>query len=257
MNKIHREITTTMKSTIAPMPIVFPVEYGKLYRKIAENYHIELRAEDVFAKEMLDERMIRHIASLCECNEQALFAMQTNDMEKLQDVIAETQKLRDEIDELQKIVYEDPLTKSYNRKWFDDTCLSDHDKLHLRGNGTLVLIDLDKFKEINDTYGHLIGDKVLIHFAYKLQESAGRVVRYGGDEFLIIFDEHYSLDEINMKMQKILTYWSKTSFKSDHYNFKITFSYGIAGFQNESCIEDIIERADKNMYQHKLKVNSR
>lgn len=251
MHKLYRKITDVTKQTIEPIPIVFPVQYGKIYAEIAKEHNLELRAEDLFAKEMLDEKMIRHIVSLCECSDQALIAMQTNNVEQLQEVIKETQKLRDEIYELQKIVYEDPLTKSYNRKWFDDTYLANHDRLHLRGEGTLVFIDLDKFKEINDTYGHLIGDKVLTHFALKLKESEGRVVRYGGDEFLIIFDQDHPLHEIEKKMKQMIEYWKKISFKSDYYNFKITFSYGMAAFKNDSSVEAVISEADNAMYKNK------
>ncbi|MFA6396734.1 MAG: GGDEF domain-containing protein [Sulfurimonas sp.] len=251
MYKVHRTITDATKQTIESIPVVFPVQYGKIYAEIAKQHNVELRAEDIFAKEMLDEKMIRHIVLICEFSDQALSAMKDNNMERLQEVILETQKLREEIYALQKIVYEDPLTKSYNRKWFDDTYLADHDKLHLRGEGTLVLIDLNRFKEINDTYGHLIGDKVLTHVALKLKESGGRVVRYGGDEFFLIFDHHQSLHAIEMKMKKMLAYWNKISFKSDSYNFKITFSYGITTFTNGSEAEEVISKADKAMYAHK------
>jgi len=251
MHNIHRTITDATKQTIASMPIVFPVEYGKIYADIAKQNNMELRVEDIFAKEMLDEKMIRHIVLVCELSDQALVAMKDNNMERLQEVILETQKLREEIYALQKMVYEDPLTKSYNRKWFDDTYLATNDNLHLRGEGILVLIDLNRFKEINDTYGHLVGDKVLAHVALKLKESGGRVVRYGGDEFLLIFDHSQTLDEIEIKMKKMLTYWKKISFKSEHYNFKITFSYGMTTFTSGSEVEVIISKADKAMYRHK------
>lgn len=251
MHNVHRTITDVTKQTIASMPIVFPVEYGKIYADIAKQNNMELRIEDIFAKEMLDEKMIRHIVLICELSDQALLAMKDNNMDRLQEVVLETQKLREEIYLLQKMVYEDPLTKSYNRKWFDDTYLADHDRLHLRGEGILVLIDLNRFKEINDTYGHLVGDKVLAHVALKLKESGGRVVRYGGDEFLLIFDNSQAITEIEIKMELMLAYWKKISFKSEKYNFKITFSYGAVIFTNDSKVEDIISEADKAMYQQK------
>ena len=251
MHNVHRTITDVTKQAIASIPIVFPVEYGKIYADIAKQHNMELRVEDIFAKEMLDEKMIRHIVLICELSDQALLAMKDNNTQRLQEVIIETQKLREEIYTLQKMVYEDPLTKSYNRKWFDDTYLADHDRLHLRGEGILVLIDLNRFKEINDTYGHLVGDKVLAHVALKLKESGGRVVRYGGDEFLLIFDNSQAIAEIEIKMETMLAYWKKISFKSEKYNFKITFSYGAVIFTNDSKVEDIISEADKAMYQQK------
>lgn len=152
---------------------------------------------------------------------------------------------------MKKIVYEDSLTKSYNRKWFDDTYLAHDDSLDLRGEGTIVFIDLNRFKEINDKYGHIVGDKVLSHVALKLKETGGRVVRYGGDEFLIIFDGKNTLCQIKKMIAVLHIYWEKTSFTSGHHNFKISFSCGIAPFITGSNIEDVINIADKAMYQEK------
>jgi len=230
MNKIHHQITEIAKKTIEPMNIVFPAQYGKIYAQLAKEHNLELKTEELLAREMLDEKMIRHIISLCECTDQALDAMETNDKEKLKAVIEETNRLRDEVGELKKIVYEDSLTKSYNRKWFDDTYLAQHDSLYLRGEGTVVLIDLNRFKEINDTYGHIVGDKVLSHVALKLKETGGRVVRYGGDEFLIIFDGKNTLSQIKKKIAVLHEYWEKISFKTEDHNFKISFSCGMAPF---------------------------
>lgn len=251
MNKIHQQITEIAKKTIEPMSIVFPVQYGKIYAELAKEHNLELKTEDLLVREMLDEKMIRHIISLCECMDQALDAMETNDKEKLKALIEETNRLRDEVGELTKIVYEDSLTKSYNRKWFDDTYLAHDDSLHLRGEGTVVFIDLNRFKEINDKYGHIVGDKVLSHVALKLKETGGRVVRYGGDEFLIIFDGKNTLCQIKKMVAVLHIYWEKTSFKSGHHNFKISFSCGIAPFITGSNIEDVINIADKAMYQEK------
>jgi diguanylate cyclase (GGDEF)-like protein len=251
MNKIHHKITEIAKKAIESMSIVFPSQYGKIYSQLAKEHNLELKTEELLAREMLDEKMIRHIISLCECTDQALDAMQTNNIEKLKVVIEETNKLREEVGELKKIVYEDSLTKSYNRKWFDDTYLAHDDNLQLRGEGTIVIIDLNHFKAINDTYGHVIGDKVLAHVALKLKETGGRVVRYGGDEFLIIFDGKNTPSEMKKRIGVLHDYWAKTSFKTEDHNFKISFSCGMAPFVNGSNIEDVISVADKAMYQQK------
>lgn len=246
----HVAITSQVKQIIENEKIVFPAKYGKIYHDIARNRDIELNAEELFTAEMLDEKMVRHVITLAACSDKALDAMEKEDKEALKLVIAETKALRDEIRELQKIVYEDTLTRSYNRKWFEDTYL-EGGNLSLRESGTLVLVDINDFKTVNDTYGHVIGDKVLIHIAIKLKESGGRIVRYGGDEFLVIFDAAVSSDTIHQKMQNILDYFHHISFKVNNHSFKSSFAYGMASFTGTSNIEAVIEEADKAMYRHK------
>lgn len=246
----HIEITSEVKQSIEKKKVVFPAQYGKLYRDIADQHGIELKPDELLTSEMLDEKMVRHIITLSDCADRAIDAMETHNKTALQAIMEETKKLREEIHQLQKMVYEDGLTKSYNRKWFDDTILN-NDKLSIRGRGTIVMIDLNKFKEVNDTYGHVVGDKVLVHVALKLKESGGRVVRYGGDEFIIIFDSIVSQAEVEAKIHKILHYFEKIHFKFEEHSFKIDFAYGMSPFSEGDEIAEVIEIADKAMYQNK------
>ena len=250
LHQEHIEITNHVKQTINAMPIVFPAQYGKLYYEASLSRDIELKPDELLTYEMLDEKIVRHIITLSDCADHAITAIETENKALLASVLTETKKLQHEIQELQKIVYEDGLTKSYNRKWFDDTIL-DHDKISIRDSGTIVMVDLNKFKEINDTYGHIVGDKVLIHITVKLKESGGRVVRYGGDEFLVIFDAKVSSIEITEKIENILRYFEKIHFKVDDKSFKISFAYGMAPFTRGAEISRVIEAADKSMYRHK------
>lgn len=246
----HQKITLEAKNKIASIPIVFPATYGKIYYDMARSRNIELSPEELFTSEMVDEKIVRHIITLSTCAEQAVEAIENEDKKALQAVLAETKALRDEIQELRKFVYEDSLTKSYNRKWFDDTFM-EKDHLSLRESGAIVIIDLNDFKGINDTYGHVIGDKVLVHVARKLKESGGRVVRYGGDEFLVIFDISVTESQIQEKIETILHYFEKVHFKVENKNFKISFAYGLASFHPGSTLNEVIDTADKAMYRHK------
>jgi len=250
LHEEHIEITAEVKATIDKMKIVFPSLYGKLYSEKARARDIELKPNELLTNEMLDEKIVRHIITLSNCADQAIEAIETQNKIILATVLAETKKLQEEIQELQKFVYEDSLTKSYNRKWFDDTIL-EQDHLSLRETGTIVMVDLNKFKEINDSFGHIVGDKVLIHVALKLKESGGRVVRYGGDEFIVIFDSKVSTVEIREKLDKLLAYFEKIHFKVEENSFKISFAYGMAPFTRGADIVHVIEAADKAMYKHK------
>ncbi|WP_295053885.1 GGDEF domain-containing protein [Sulfuricurvum sp.] len=252
--KEHIDITNEVKESIQKLKIVFPAEYNRIYAEKARSHHIELKPNQVINSEMLDEKMVRHLITLTKCTDDAIHAIETEDKQSLKMVLLQTKALQDEIHELQKIIYEDGLTKSYNRKWFEDT-VCNSDRISIRESGTLVMVDLNKFKQINDSYGHVVGDKVLIHIAFKLKESGGRVVRYGGDEFMIIFDAKVSQSEIKTKMDAILDYCNNIHFKVDQNEFKINFAYGMAPFTQGSDINTVIEIADKAMYHHKTKAD--
>lgn len=246
----HTEITSEVKQFIENHKIVFPSTYGKLYAEAAQKRDVKLKPEEVLSREMLDEKLVRHIITLSDCTNRAIEAMETQNKTALQTIIAETKKLRHEIRELQKIIYKDTLTKCYNRKWFEDMVL-ESDKHSLRGDGTVVMVDLNRFKEINDTFGHITGDKVLMHIAVKLKQTGGYVVRYGGDEFMVLFDAKHVLGDIKQKMETVLQYFDKTHYQVDGKTFKISFAYGMASYTQGADILNVVEMADKAMYRHK------
>jgi diguanylate cyclase len=246
--KEHIAITAEIKKEIEPLKVFFPAQYGYLYAKLAKKHHIELKPNQLLIPEMLDERILRHIMTLTACTDTAIEAIETHNTDKLQTILNETKILREEVQELRKIVYEDTLTHTYNRKWFEDALL-EPDGVTIHKNGILVLIDLNKFKRINDEYGHVIGDKVLIHVAQKLKSTEGDVIRYGGDEFIILF--HHNKKNIKEKIEEVLNYFQHTHFNVDKHSFKIGFAYGIAPFTKGENRDQVIEKADEAMYRHK------
>ncbi|MDQ1298436.1 MAG: diguanylate cyclase [Campylobacterota bacterium] len=249
-HKQHEFITAMVKKKIEPLEIVFPSQYGKLYLESASSMSVELAPEEMLDPEMLNEKVIRHVIVLASCTERAIEAMAKEDKSALSLILAETKLLRQQIDELQKLIYVDTLTKCYNRKWFEDTCLN-VETMTLRSAGTMVLIDLNKFKSINDTYGHTVGDKVLVHIASKLQDVGGKAIRYGGDEFLIIFEDTIAVSKIRSDIDTMILGCSKKSFKVGEDSFKVSFSYGVAPFSAGSELNAIVDLADKAMYRHK------
>ena len=85
-------------------------------------------------------------------------AIEINDQESLKEITSELIKMKKQINFLQKELFSDPLTGAYNRRWFSDYYLQDE---RFQNDGFIAFIDLDKFKRINDKYGHIIGDQVL------------------------------------------------------------------------------------------------
>jgi diguanylate cyclase len=119
----------------------------------------------------------------------------------------------------------------------------------------LLFIDLDRFKNVNDRFGHLVGDQLLQHVAKRLAYCVRRgdtVCRYGGDEFVIILTDINAQESAAKLTEKILTRLSASYALCDHI-VEITASVGIAVYQAEGQnSHDLINKADIAMYLAKL-----
>lgn len=116
-----------------------------------------------------------------------------------------------------------------------------------------AMIDVDHFKSVNDTYGHLIGDQVLLALARVLQQrlrNSDLVGRYGGEEFAVIMND-VSLAEAGEIMDELREDFSKVVFNAGKQSFSCSFSCGVAAFPHLNSMESLREAADKAMYQAK------
>ncbi|SFA81089.1 MULTISPECIES: diguanylate cyclase [unclassified Bacillus (in: firmicutes)] len=152
-------------------------------------------------------------------------------------------------------VLTDELTNVYNRRYLSDVLDRNlKDFKRTKEPFSIVLADLDHFKKINDTHGHLIGDRVLLKFAEFLREStrsSDTVFRYGGEEFAIILPRTRN-EEAKSIMKRILRDFSKISFEGNDDKFTVTFSAGIFEI-NVSDLEknDVLKFADQALYKAK------
>lgn len=122
----------------------------------------------------------------------------------------------------------------------------------LQGKQAVIALgDLDDFKRINDTYGHICGDYVLATAARLMQETAGtQVCRWGGEEFLIIMTEQPEREAravLNGIAEKIRSY----PFSYDGYQIRITMTFGMTSGVIEPDFESLVKLADQRMYQGK------
>lgn len=152
----------------------------------------------------------------------------------------------------------DELTGVYNRRYFEERLESQLKKSERYNEKfCLVLFDLNKFKDINDTYGHLIGDEVLKNFANTLKSNfrnSDIIGRFGGDEFVAILYNNDRNATIS-KMEKILEICRKDTMYFDNISLNYDFSYGVACYQENGInFNDLIKDADKRMYENKRKL---
>ncbi|PLA75319.1 sensor domain-containing diguanylate cyclase [Hydrogenovibrio sp. SC-1] len=146
----------------------------------------------------------------------------------------------------------DPLTQLANRNLLQQKI----QYLQAQGEGFAVIVaDLDKFKPINDQYGHAAGDQVLLTLAERLKifvEDADWVARVGGDEFILIlphFDQKPHLQDICAELQTVV---SQPITLKDGTRLTITVSVGFAIYPDDAdSLDTLLSKADDAMYQHK------
>ena len=159
--------------------------------------------------------------------------------------------------------YIDRLSGVYNRRYLDDylTGLNENDKNKKIGKTiTGIMLDMDKFKQINDNFGHHMGDDAISQVGKILRDNLGKMnfaARYGGDEFIIITPMLDS-DSIEALMQK-LTDAANANNDSGEYPYELSFSYGYAQFTvgKEKDSDGFMKRMDDNMYEYKVAKKAR
>jgi len=159
------------------------------------------------------------------------------------------------IERLKKQSIRDPLTELYNSRHFyaqlEDEIQRSERYVHPL---SLIFIDIDSFKAVNDTYGHMIGDQALLLIARKMQtslRSQDTAYRFAGDEFTIILPET-TADNAKFVADRIKAEMAKESLLiHDKKITKITLSIGIAEYQRNENKEQFVHRADVTMYEAK------
>jgi diguanylate cyclase (GGDEF)-like protein len=176
--------------------------------------------------------------------------VQTNTL--LQDEILERRHLEDE---LKRLANQDELTGLINRRYFIELAQNEIQRSHQLGHPLAVaFIDLDHFKEINDTYGHFSGDqilKVFVKLCHKQIRKIDVFARLGGDEFMLLLPEMTLVQAVEA-VEGIRAAVADAPLTLDHRSIQITISSGVAELVGEhDKLEELLERADHALYQAK------
>jgi diguanylate cyclase len=173
----------------------------------------------------------------------------------------EVQEAEERIEALEKklkymseLVREDQLTGSLNRRGLDDVFERETARSERRGTPLCVaLLDLDDFKRLNDTYGHLAGDNALKHLVGTVKDTLRTIdviARFGGEEFLIMLPET-TLEAAAATMTRLQRELTRHFFMHENEKLLITFSAGVAMRKPNEEQAALIQRADEAMYQAK------
>jgi len=173
-----------------------------------------------------------------------------------------TQQLQ-EINALQVMLKEqanrDALTGLYNRRYLESTMERELGRCRRDGKPLgLMLMDIDHFKKINDTFGHQAGDQVLRSIAELLEvRSADIACRYGGEEFLVLFPD-MPRDVTLERAEQLRQQFAQSTIHFGEFRIKATLSIGVANYPwNGKSADDLINAADKAMYVAKSQGRNR
>jgi len=263
-NKL-REITYLTVKHLKNNEIILPGEYSKKFERFAKELEVDITNEDVVLKDLHQgcDRMDKIVQTtsnsldtIHDNTQKAQEAIVNKDQESLALISEELKQMKEQISFLQKELFSDALTGAYNRKWFSDYYLNEE---KFPTDGKMAFIDLNKFKIINDSYGHLIGDQVLKYLVKFLKKELSydgvNVVRYAGDEFMVLFDDNAlkTLD-VETLMVEAQAKLAKQKLKSAKINeLQFSFSYGLVDFKAMDDLDKILELADELMYENKQK----
>lgn len=174
--------------------------------------------------------------------------------QQLADLESAAEQYRDRLAQQRIDSLTDSLTQLPNRAAFDERVSVEHKRLQRFGHPLwMAVIDIDHFKDINDSYGHTAGDKTLRFIAHSLRRCLREtdfIARYGGEEFVILFPE-LSDEDIHRPLEKMAETVRQIPFKFRDEDVRITISIGATQVQPYEQPMAAFERADQALYQAK------
>lgn len=174
--------------------------------------------------------------------------------EELQATHTTLERMAAELTETRQSLMEDALTGAQNRRGMD--AVLSREVARARRNGsrlTVAMIDIDHFKDVNDTYGHDAGDRLLSHIsmvARSVLRESDALVRYGGEEFLLILPDA-DVKGAEFVVDRLRQMLARSPLIYDQHRIEVTFSCGIARLKEDENGHSLVLRADRALYDAK------
>lgn len=209
------------------------------------------------------DQMTEQLDQYCETqqkNSEQLVLQMDKLSEQLRATEDEASRLKDDLAEQRVRAQTDPLTNLPNRYSYNERLTQEYNRWRrYRNSLTLVIADIDLFKQVNDEHGHAFGDKVLKEIASFLSAGVREsdfIARFGGEEFIILLPETNIIDATRA-MNKIRLAVSKLEISHQDKVVPVTLSFGLSEFDNDDTTKAVFERADKALYRAKEKGRNR
>lgn len=174
--------------------------------------------------------------------------------QEVQNAEARIHELESKLEQMSELVREDQLTGSLNRRGLDDVFERELSRAERRGAPLCVaMLDLDDFKRLNDTHGHMAGDQALIHLVRVIKDTLRTmdvIARFGGEEFLILLPDT-AIDDATDTITRLQRELTKRIFMHNNEKLLITFSAGVALRKDNEDQASMIKRADEALYKAK------
>jgi diguanylate cyclase (GGDEF)-like protein len=232
---------------------------SRIYREM-QDFEISLSHFEKFhdvKESVFNEDMATKIKSL-EIVHQVKKTQQNSEIYRLRNVelTREIEERKKAQSELERIVTLDPLTSLFNRRHFFELTQKELERSRRYNRPlSLIMLDIDHFKQVNDQFGHLVGDRVIVEVARRIQKAIRRIdlaCRYGGEEFAVLLPET-PLMQAEMVASRLWKLVTRQPTVSGELILKITVSVGVATYQQtgEITVDTLLDRADKAMYAAK------
>lgn len=228
--------------------VIDAVNEGQVYRYIAKPWRPEelklVISQGLDHYQLVTENR-RLLAELTEAN----IELERRVEERTKRLRDQNMALREARASIERLSRRDPLTGLTNRRWLDEVLLNEAERARrYDAPFSVVMADLDHFKEVNDSFGHAVGDQVLRVAADALEAAARMsdvVGRYGGEEFLVLLPntELHQARVLAERMRKELRLVPVT-FRSE----PVTASFGVAQWVCSDTVASLVDRADEALY---------
>lgn len=226
--KIHDKVSTA--NSIDDLKNIISDDLDKIRRQVKEN--------KIKTKEMENVSSER-------------FSQLVNELDSTQGELTE---IKTQLEITKSQLLRDPLTELYNRTAYEDRVEVEYSRCKRNKTPLSVAMwDIDHFKNINDSYGHDIGDRVLKAFAKVIQvriRKTDMFVRFGGEEFILLMPDTTAQQALSLN-DKLREKFSECKFSYHDDIFFVTSSVGIAEYSDDTSHEDLLKKADLALYESK------
>lgn len=258
MNNNLKKITNKTIQDLLQNEIILPSSYFESFDKNAKKLSVELESPQ-FESEVSNvivndfkninsymKKISENIEVLTEATDEAQTAIKEKDTTKLQAVNLTLNELKDEINSLKGLIYIDPLTKTFNRRWVYNYAINQDGTF--KNEGLLTFIDLIDCNYLADKYGNALVDNVVLFISKFLTEKFKKenievaISRYSNNQF-ILFIKNESPENMQSVLKNIKMELLNTTLKSKSgLMFKTTFHFGLTQYNSKDVFQDSIEK---------------